>query len=442
MALSTPTTPAGQTGDDPRDDGPVLRARWLMIGLAFLATVINYLDRQTLSVVAPELSKEFRMSDETYGLILAAFMLAYTVMNGVSGPLLDRLGTRLGYALCMAWWSTAGVLHALARGPVSLGVCRFLLGMGEAGNWPAAVKVVAEWFPKRERAFASGIFNSGAAIGAVVAPPLVAWIVLRLGWPTAFVLVGALGYVWLAGWWFVYETPAHVRREVALRPATPWRLLRTRFLASLTLSKVFLDPVWYFYIFWFPKYLSSVHGLSLAEIGKLAWIPFLSADIGNLLGGWLTGRIIRRGVPVPLARKAAVTVSALLMTAAIPAGFTASVTTAIALISVATFGYTSYSANALAFPADVFPRNMVGSIWGLASLGSGFGGMLCSWLSGRVIDQHGYGPVFVAYGVMPLIAAGIVLFALGPLRPHPAFPAVPAAHDVPGRPGPRIEDRE
>jgi ACS family hexuronate transporter-like MFS transporter len=336
----------------------------------------------------------------------------------------------------MAWWSTAGVLHALARGPVSLGACRFLLGMGEAGNWPAAVKLVAEWFPKRERAFAAGIFNSGAAIGAVVAPPLVAWIVLRLGWPTAFVLVGTLGYVWLAGWWFVYETPAHVRGEVGSRPATPWRLLRTRFLASLTLSKVFLDPVWYFYIFWFPKYLSSVHGLSLAEIGKLAWIPFVSADIGNLLGGWFTGQIIRRGVPVPIARKAAVTVSALMMTAAVPAGFTASVTTAIALISVATFGYTSYCANALAFPADVFPRNMVGSIWGLASLGSGFGGMLCSWLSGWVIDHHGYGPVFVACGVMPLIAVGIVLFALGPLRPHPAFQAASASHDVPGRPGP------
>jgi len=409
--------------DETRDDGPVLRARWLMIGFAFLATVINYLDRQTLSVVAPVLSKEFRMSDETYGLILAAFMLAYTVMNGVSGPLLDRLGTRLGYALCMAWWSTAGVLHAFARGPWSLGAFRFLLGMGEAGNWPAAVKVVAEWFPKRERAFASGIFNSGAAIGAVVAPPLVAWLVLRMGWPVAFVVVGVLGYLWLIGWWFLYETPAHVRREVSARPAAPWRLLRTRFLASLTLSKVFLDPVWYFYIFWFPKYLSAVHGMSLAQIGKVAWIPFLSADIGNLLGGWLTGAVIRRGVPVPVARKAAITVSALMMASAIPAGFTTSVPMAIALISIATFGYTSYSANTLAFPADVFPKNMVGSIWGLASLGSGFGGMLFSWLSGRVIDAYGYGPAFIAYGIMPLIAVSIVLIGLGPLRPHPEFRA-------------------
>ena len=153
---------------------PVSRMRWAMIGFAFLATVINYLDRQTLSVVAPDLTSQFHMSSETYGLILSAFMLAYTVMNGVSGPLLDRLGTRLGYALCMAWWSTAVILHSLAIGPVTLGICLFLLGMGEAGNWPAAVKVVAEWFPEHERALASGIFNSGAAIGAIVAPPLVA----------------------------------------------------------------------------------------------------------------------------------------------------------------------------------------------------------------------------------------------------------------------------
>jgi MFS transporter, ACS family, hexuronate transporter len=400
--------------------------RWVMIGFVFLATVINYLDRQTLAVVAPKLIEQFHMSNETYGFILSAFMLAYTIMNGVSGPLLDRLGTRLGYALSMAWWSTAGILHALAVGPVTLGVFRFLLGMGEAGNWPAGVKVVAEWFPHRERALASGIFNSGAAIGAVGAPPLVVWLVLRLGWPAAFVLVGLLGYVWLIGWWLLYYTPSHVRAEVTARPATPWRLLRTRFLASLTLSKVFLDPVWYFYIFWFPQYLSSVHGFSMAEIGMTAWIPFLSADAGNIVGGWFTGRLIRRGWSVPVARKVSVSLSALLMTAAIPAALCSNVGLAIALISTATFGYTSYSANALAFPADVFPKNMVGSIWGLASMGSGFGGMLFSWLSGRIIDQYGYTPVIIGYGVMPLISLAIVLFVMGPLRPHPAFQHTPS----------------
>lgn len=392
-----------------------------MIGFAFLATVINYLDRQTLSVVAPTLREQFHMTNEAYGFVISAFMLAYTVSNGVSGPLLDRCGTRLGYALCMAVWSTAGLLTAFATGAWSLAAFRFLLGAGEAGNWPAAVKVVAEWFPARERALACGIFNSGAAIGAILAPPLVTWLVLRHGWQSAFVVVGLSGYVWLAAWWLVYRTPAEVMKEVAARPAAPWRLLRTRFVSVLMLSKVFVDPVWYFYIFWFPQYLKSVHGFDLAKIGMTAWIPFVTADLGNLVGGWLTGYLIRRGVPTSSARKTVLTLFALFMTSAIPAILTANVWISVAFISVATFGYTGYNTNALAFPPDVFPKNMVASVWGLASMGAGFGGMLFGWLSGWMIDRYGYTPVFIGYGIMPLVAASLVLFALGPLRPLPEF---------------------
>ena len=392
-----------------------------MIGFAFLATVINYLDRQTLSVVAPTLREQFHMSNEAYGFVISAFMLAYTVSNGVSGPLLDRFGTRLGYALCMAVWSTAGLLTAFATGAWSLAAFRFLLGIGEAGNWPAAVKVVAEWFPARERALACGIFNSGAAIGAILAPPLVTWLVLRHGWQSAFVVIGLSGYVWLAAWWLVYRTPAEVMKEVTARPAAPWRLLRTRFVSVLMLSKIFVDPVWYFYIFWFPQYLKSVHGFDLAKIGMTAWIPFVTADLGNLVGGWLTGYLIRRGVPTSSARKAVLTLFALFMTSAIPAILTTNVWISMAFISVATFGYTGYNTNALAFPPDVFPKNMVASVWGLASMGAGFGGMLFGWLSGWMIDRHGYTPVFIAYGIMPLVAASLVLFALGPLRPLPEF---------------------
>src|SRR3954454_13684203 len=211
------------------------RMRWVMISFALAATIINYLDRQTLSVVSPTLCKEFGMSNEDYGFVLSAFMLAYTVSNGLSGPLLDRLGTRLGYALCMAWWSTAGILHAFAIGPWSLAGCRFLLGMGEAGNWPAAVKVVSEWFPARERALAAGILNSGAATGAIVAPPLITWLVLQFNWQTAFVCVGIAGYLWLIGWWLVYYAPTTVSTEFTVKPAPPWRLLKTRFLSVLTL---------------------------------------------------------------------------------------------------------------------------------------------------------------------------------------------------------------
>jgi ACS family hexuronate transporter-like MFS transporter len=410
-----------------RDDCPP-RLRWVMIGFAFAATLINYLDRQTLSVVAPELREEFGMSNEAYGYVLSAFMLAYTISNGLSGPLLDRIGTRFGYALCMAWWSTAGILHALTTGPWSLAGFRFLLGMGEAGNWPAAVKVVTEWFPARERALAAGLFNSGAAIGAIVAPPLVTWLVLEFDWQTAFILIGATGYLWLIGWLLVYHTPTSVRSELAARPKAPWRLLKTRFLGVLTVAKVFLDPVWYFYIFWFPQYLKSVHGFDLAKIGMTAWIPFVTADLGNIVGGWLTGYLIRRDWPSNLARKTVFGAFALLMTSAIPAILVSNVWLSVALISVATFGYTGCNSNALAFPPDVVPKNMVASVWGLASMGSGAGGMLFSWLSGRLIDQYGYTPVFIGYGVMPLIAAGLVLFAMGPLRPLPEFRTLDDKH--------------
>lgn len=392
--------------------------RWVMIGLVFLATVINYLDRQTLSVVAADLSREFAMSNQTYGRILSAFMLAYTIMNAVSGTLLDRLGTRVGYALIMAWWSAAGMLHALASGPVSLGICRFLLGMGEAGNWPAGVKVVAEWFPVRERALASGIFNSGSAIGALLAPPVVGIIQLQWGWRPAFVVLGALGFIWLALWWPLYYTPETAEPEEATTAkVSPWLLFKTRFVWSFTLSKVFLDPVWYFYIFWFQKYLKDVRGFTTQDIIHYGWIPFLAADAGNLIGGWLSGELLRRGVSLNAARKGSVTFFTVLMTSAIAAVFVADARASIACLSLAALGYTGASANMLAFPADVLPRRVVGSVYGLASMGAGFGGMLFAPATGWVIDHFSYVPVFVAFGLMPLVCALIHWTLLGPIRP-------------------------
>ena len=421
MSIPQRPRPDIDAGTAPRPSGSPSPLRWVMVSLAFFATVINYLDRQTLSVTAPLLKQQFHMSDESYGLILSAFMLAYTISNGLSGAMLDRLGTRVGYALCMLWWSTAGVLHALAAGPLSLGLYRFLLGVGEAGNWPAGVKLVSEWFPPKERALASGIFNSGSALGAIVAPPVVVWLVLKWSWQTAFFVVGLVGYLWLLMWWLVYRTPDNVQREVRARPAPPLALLRTRFGGWFTFSRIFIDPAWYFYIFWFAKYLSTVHHFTLEEIGKTAWIPFAAAGPGNLAGGGLTQWLVARGVPVSMARKTAVAVFSVLMTAAIPAVFAPSPAWAIAFVSVAAFGYTGSCANTLAFPADVFPKNMVGSVYGLASMGSGFGGMLFAWLSGVIVDRFGYTPVFIGFGIMPLISLAIVVFLLGPLRPDPRF---------------------
>jgi ACS family hexuronate transporter-like MFS transporter len=390
-----------------------------MIFFAFLATLINYLDRQALSVAAPTLIDQFHMSNQTYGRVLSAFMLAYTISNGISGPLIDRLGTRLGYALCIAWWSAASVLHAFTRGPLSLGVFRFLLGIGEAGNWPAAIKVVAEWFPETERALACGLFNSGSSFGAILAPPVVAYIVLNYGWQYAFFGIGLLGFVWLAFWWPVYRRPEQ-RPDVAAAPELPppsaWRLVRHRFVWSFIVAKIFFDPAWYFYIFWFPTYLKSARRFDLAAIGKYAWLPYFVAGLGNLFGGALSGFLIRRGVSITIARKSAMTFFIGLMLAAIPAVLAPTAALSIVYVSIAMTGYTGALANMLAMPADVFPGNAVGSIWGLASMGAGFGGMLFALITGWVVDHYSFTPVFIGFGLMPLVCAAIVWGITGPLR--------------------------
>lgn len=382
--------------------------RWAMIALAFLATVINYLDRQTLSVAAPILRKELGFGDIEYSRIVGAFMLAYTVMNGLSGPLIDRIGTRWGYGLCMLWWSTASLLHGFSRSAFSLGIFRFLLGMGEAGNWPAAIKLVNEWFPVRERALASGIFNSGSAIGALAAPPLVAWLILHYGWQSAFFAISLSGYAWLAIWMCTYRTPPESIAEAATPPPPALKLLSERFVWSLTLAKLFFDPAWYFYIFWFPQYLSSARHFDMAKIGMYAWIPFLTADVGNIAGGLLAAALIRRGVPVMTTRKICFFLFAGLMTSAIPAVLVESAYVSIGLVSCATFGYTACLANMLALPGDIYPKNAQASIWGLASMGSGFGGMMWSLLTGLVVDRYSYVPVFIGFGLMPLLCAGIL----------------------------------
>lgn len=386
-----------------------------MISFAFWATVINYLDRQTLSVAAPVLRAQFHMSNVEYSYVVFAFLLAYTIMNGVSGTLIDRMGTRVGYAACIAWWSTAAMLHAFARGTLSLGLFRFLLGIGEAGNWPAGVKVVAEWFPERERALASGLFNSGSAVGAILAPPAVAWILIHLGWQLAFAFVGVMGFVWLLLWWPTYRAPGGGAKEVSAPPVPVWQLLRTRFVASFTLSKIFMDPVWYFYAFWFPEYLKRARNFDMAAIGRYAWIPFVAAGFGNLFGGLLSGFLLRCNLSVTVARKTSVTFFAVLMTSTIPAVLVHDARSSISLVSVAMLGYTGSLANMLAMPSDVFPKNAVASVYGLASMGSGFGGMVFTLITGWAIDHYSYVPVFFGFGIMPLICALIIWTMLGPL---------------------------
>src|SRR5215471_3857607 len=279
------------------------RLRWVMVGLIFLATVINYLCRQAYSVSATTLQRVFFLSNEDYGLLTSGFFFAYALSNGLSGPLIDRLGPKRGYLLCMFVWSSAVGLIGAAQNIWMLAGFLMLLGLGEAGNWPAAVKVVGEWFPPRERSLASGIFNSGAGIGALIGPTAVGLLLIHLGWRPAFIIVGLVRYFWMLGFALVYRTPTVVAAEATAPTPSPWRLLKTRFLLFFALSKVFMDPVWYFYVFWLPKFLSDVHHFDLKQIVWLAPIPFIVADIGNLIGGGVTQVLISRGMPVHRARK-------------------------------------------------------------------------------------------------------------------------------------------
>jgi ACS family hexuronate transporter-like MFS transporter len=384
------------------------RQKWVALSFAFSATVINYLDRQTLSVMAPVLLEEFHISAISYSHIIFAFMLAYTLMNGVSGRVLDRLGTKVGYGLTIAWWSAAEILHALTAGALSLGLFRFFLGVGEAGNYPAGVKLIAEWFPAEERSLASGIFNSGASIGAIVAPPLLAWIALSAGWRTAFVAVGLLGFVWLAAWVLLYREPGFTADASETERLSLKALLHSRFLWQFTLSKVFSDPVWYFYTFWFPQYLKVAHGFSLRQIGETAWIPFFTAAIGNLAGGAVFSALLRWTGPAAKARRVAILIFSALMMSAVFVGGNRSSAVCILLISIATFGYSGALANLLAIPGDVYPKGAVASIWGFASMGAGLGGMIFSLATGWLVDRYSFHAAFLLFGLIPLLAAWIV----------------------------------
>ena len=425
--METPKPP----GPASADSFHLSNYRWVILTMVFLATVLNYITRQTLSIVAPELRERYGIGDEGYGMIVSSFMIAYTIMNGISGVMIDKLGSKVGYAVIMAWWSLAGVAHALVRGVMGFAACRFLLGAGEAGNWPAGVKVVAEWFPPKDRALAGGIFNSGSAIGAIISPPLVVWLALHFGFKGVFVVTGLFGFVWLSVWWFVYR-PHPGTPEVTAKNARPvpiWRLLRTKFVTMFALSNVCMDACWFFYVFWIPKFLSSKFNYTLAEIGKTAWIPFVTAGLGNLAGGFVTRWLINGGASVPKARKISCTIFACMMPSAFPAIMASDPKVAIAWISVATFGYCGFCTNGLAFPADVFPSRLSATVYGLAAMGTGIGGTVFGWLTGWMVQNYGYGPAFVTYGILPIIGLLIVLLFLGPLTPDPRF----AEEEAPAR---------
>ena len=412
-------------GENQIGQNKLSRMRWVMISFAFAATVLNYLHRLSFNYLTAKGPLHDMIPDDAFGYIASAFFIAYMFSNAFSGFVIDRLGTRIGYSLSMAFWTTAGILHALAMSPFQFGFFRFLLGIGEAGNWPAAIKLTSEWFPPNERSTASGIFNSGAAVGAVVAPPLIAWLGITFGWQMTFVVIGVLGYLWLASFWFIYYTPEKIAKEAKARIIPPNRLLKNRFVSWFTLSKVFMDPIWYFITFWIGRYLADVHGWNLVQIGWFAMFPFIIADFGNILGGLFTQFIIKKGVEIPKARKISVGIFGLMMALSLILGpfIINGPIGALIVLAVAGFGYAAYTANTMAFPADVVPKSATASVWGIASVGAGLGGVIFQSISGIAIKNLSahfnysiaYNAVFVGYGLMALIGLAIVLFLTGPL---------------------------
>ncbi|MFN0123546.1 MAG: MFS transporter [Blastocatellia bacterium] len=399
----TPLQPTTQTSN---------HTRWFILGLLFLATVINFVDRQTLSILAPTLRSELHLSDADYANVVTAFLAAYTVMYSVSGRLLDRFGVRWGLVACIGWWSLATMLTARATNAFSLAAFRFLLGAGEPGIFPGGVKVCGEWFPRRLRAFAIGFFSSGSAIGALIAPPLIAWITLRYGWRMAFLLPGAIGLIWIPVWLLLYRpNRANVEDQTeTIQPSRSWwQLLRERQVWALVLPRLVSDPVWYLYLFWLPDYLQRVRGLSLKEIGLYGWIPFLFADLGAMGGGAMSDWLIRRGWQPHRARIALlVTVGCIAPLGAL-VGFLPTAATAIAMTCLIAFLTQCWATNTSALTADTFAPAETGTVAGMMGAAGSLGGVLFTQLLGIAIGAFGYSSAFVLGAIMHPIAAALVV---------------------------------
>ena len=405
--------------------------RWVIIGMVFFATLINYIDRLTISVLAPLIMTDLQLTNTEYGGIATWFLLAYTISQSLSGKLYDRIGIKKGFSVSIVVWSVAAMLHAFATGLRSLSFFRFILGLGEAGNWPGAAKTVAEWFPARQRALGMAIFNSGAAIGSIVAPPVIVGLTAYFGhWYETFIVTGALGFIWLIFWWLIYDSPENhkwlTKKEYDLiraddepkeaagieqKPLGWFQLLTYRQTWAIVLARFLVDPIWWLYITWLPLFLYKVHGFDLKQIGLFAWVPYVAADAGSLFGGWLSGFLIGRGWSVNNARKAVIGFAACLMPAGILAAYTADSMLALALIGVVLFGFQVWINNVQTLPSDLFPKSAVGSVAGLGGTGAGIGSMIFIFTTGWVVDNYSYTPILVTAGLLAPIGT-IILFAL------------------------------
>lgn len=417
---------------------PFWRAlRWRVAVLLCVITTINYLDRQALAITGPVVIATFGLTNTEFGLINSAFLLTYAIGHLLSGPLIDRIGTRRAFSIAVVAWSLVGMLHAAGRGFLSFLALRGLLGLTESANFPAALKCVAEWFPRADRSLAVGIVMVGPGLGAVIAPPLLGGLAAVWGWQSAFLLSGLLGFIWLAVWQAWYRSPQrHLRitageRDLILREreagcgdtttvrwATVLAYLRYREVWGLVLSRFVNDGAFYFFVAWLPTYLAQTRGFDLQQIAAFAWIPFLAADAGSMAGGWAAQRLIGAGLSVDRARKRLIWLGALLVPLTLPAMAIKSSAISLAMIGVAMFAIQFKAANLFALPVDLFPAREVGSIWGLFGAVGSLGGMAFVATVGWVSDQYSYGPVFWAVGVTQLLSAvfiSVLIPTIGPL---------------------------
>jgi ACS family hexuronate transporter-like MFS transporter len=412
--------------------------RWVVVTLLFFATTINYLDRQVVGLLKDNLAKDFNWSEKDYSRIVMAFSSAYAIALVLFGRLIDRIGTRLGYAVSVLLWSVAAMCHALAKGTMGFAIARTALGAGEGGNFPAAIKAVAEWFPKKDRALATGFFNSGTNMAAIIGPPLIAWIFSDYGWKQAFLWTGALGFIWLIFWLGFYEIPSRQKRvsnaelayinsdadevvtDTGQKPS--WsKLFRLRQTWAFVLGKFLTDPVWWFYLFWIPSYFNTTYHLNLTRSAIHVSTVYVLASFGSILGGWLSGWLIKKGLPVYKARKYAMLFFACCVVPIYFVRYTTSIWPAVWLISLAASAHQAWSANIFTLASDMFPKYTLSSIVGIGGMAGSVGGILFPLLIGIILDHFkllgllgtGYNIIFAICAIAYLLA-WVIMQVLSP----------------------------
>lgn len=400
------------------------RYRWVICGLLFAATIINYIDRQMIGVLKPTLMADLHWTEKDFAGVIIWFQFAYAVGYIIFGKVVDQVGARVGYTIAFIIWQIAHIFHGAAHSMVQFAIARFALGIGESGNFPAGIKAVTEWFPAKERAFAIGVFNAGANIGAVLTPLVIPYMVLAWGWRSAFVITGVVSFVWLIAWWMLYRSPREhpkvTEGELAWIEQDPadkvqklgyGSVLTKRETWAYALGKFFIDPVWWFFLFWLPGYLFERYHLDLKSFGLPLAAIYLVSDMGSVAGGWLSSRLMRAGYTANVARKLTMLVCAFAVLPVLFAESLTSVWMAVAVIGIATAAHQAFSANLYALPADMFPRGAVGSVIGIGGTVGAVGGILMSFYAGEVLARIGsYWPLFAVAGSAYFVALACVHF--------------------------------